>query len=118
MIMHPNAKVQAVRTQPSALKLMEGRERAPKWGDTTVTTELPDGCKLESFWKECKSRRKCERPPYDRLLINPVLRADYCTTTTTREMPGEGGCSVVEARLGHEDSGVTDQSPISPLWHG
>ena len=38
--MNPNAKIQAVQTQPSALKLMEGRAEAPKYCDTT---ELPDG---------------------------------------------------------------------------
>ena len=74
--MHPNVKIQAARTQPSALKLMEGRERAPKKRDTT---ELPDGSKLGLFWMECKRLRRCGRSPYDRLLNNPVLRADYRT---------------------------------------
>ena len=53
---------------------MEGRAKAPKCSDTT---ELPGGGKLGIFWKECKSRRRCGRPPYDRLLTNPALRADY-----------------------------------------
>ena len=55
---------------------MEGRAKAPKCSDTT---ELPGGGKLGIFWKECKSRRRCGRPPYDRLLTNPVLKADYRT---------------------------------------
>ena len=54
---------------------MEGRNRAPKYNDTT---ELPGGGKLGFFWKKCKRQRRCGRPPHDRLLICPVLRADYC----------------------------------------
>ena len=72
--MYPNAKIQTVRTQPSALKLMEGRERAPRQCDPT---ELPGGGKLGWFWSHCKRGSRCGRPPYDRLLTNPVLRADY-----------------------------------------
>ena len=54
-----SSKVDAVWTQPSALKLMEGRERAPKWCDTT---ELRDGSKLGIFWSNCKRRKKCDGP--------------------------------------------------------
>ena len=39
--------------------------------------ELPGGGKLGLFWNNCKHNRMCGRPPYDRLLDNPVLRADY-----------------------------------------
>ena len=83
-------KVQAARSQPPALKLMEGRERAPKFRDTT---ELPDGSKLEKFWSNCKCARRCGRPPYDRLLTNPVLRDDYRTHRAAQQQGntlGEG----------------------------
>ena len=72
--MSPEANVQAVWAQPPPLKLMEGREKAPKARDAT---ELPGGGKLGWFWQDCKSRNRCGRPPYVRLLTSPVLRADY-----------------------------------------
>ena len=53
---------------------MEGRKEAPKARDIT---ELPRGGKLGMFWRDCKCERRCGRPPYDRLLAHPVLRADY-----------------------------------------
>ena len=70
----PKIKVEAVRIQPSALRLMEGREKAPKWTDET---SLPGGGSLGWFWRNCKIKRKCGRSPYDRLLENPTLRAAY-----------------------------------------
>ena len=89
--MHPKVKILILRTQLPALKLMEAREKAPKQRDTT---ELPDGTKLGLFWMDCKHKSKCGRPPYDRLLTNPVLRADYRTgpTTATREISKERIC--------------------------
>ena len=53
---------------------MEGRESAPRARDPTV---LPGEGKLGIFWMHCKGKRKCRRPPYNRLLTNVVLRADY-----------------------------------------
>ena len=47
--------------------------------------KLPGGGKIGYFWAHCKSERKCGRPPYDRLLTNPVLRADYRIIPTVRE---------------------------------
>ncbi len=83
--MCPNAKVYAVRTQSSALKLMESREHVPRSRDTT---ELPDGTKLGMFWNDCRQNRRCGRQPYDRLLANPVLIADYRTTRNVRATTG------------------------------
>ena len=60
---------------------MTGRKGIPKAKDVT---KLPGGSKLGRFWDNCKSERKCRRPPYDRLLVNPVLRADYLTNTSAR----------------------------------
>ena len=74
MTISSETKVQAVRTTVrSALKWMEGREKAPTARDIT---KLPGGGKLGLFWHSCKTKRKCNRPPFDRLLMNPVLRAD------------------------------------------
>ena len=56
---------------------MEDREEHPKWNDTT---ELPGGGTLGGFWHQCKSWRKCGKPPYSLLLDNRVLRADYRVT--------------------------------------
>lgn len=75
----PKIKVQAVRIQPPDLELMKGRNSAPMHRDPA---KLPGGGKLGKFWHNCKSRGRCVRPPYDRLLSNPVLRADYRTTAT------------------------------------
>ena len=38
---------------------------------------LAGGARLGMFWNNCKSRMRCSKVPYDRLLANPVLRADY-----------------------------------------
>ena len=78
--------VQAVRTQPSTLVLMKNRDTVPRSEDST---ELPGATKLGIFWKDCKSRRRCVRPPYDRLLTNSVLRADYCSISSAREIHEE-----------------------------
>ena len=69
-------------SQPSALRWMEGRKDAPKHGDPA---ELPGASMLWTFWMHCKYSKRCGRPPYDRLLINPVLRADYNNTTVARK---------------------------------
>ena len=45
----------------------------PKSRDPTM---LEGGTKLGIFWSQCKYKKKCRSPPYDRLLTNPVLRAD------------------------------------------
>ena len=68
------ADVKGLRTQPSALRWMERREEAPRYEDPT---ELPGGSKLGRFWTNCKSLRWCGRPPYNRLLANLFLKADY-----------------------------------------
>ena len=68
-------------TDMSSLELMTERKEKPKAKDAT---KLPGGGKLGKFWTHCKSRRKCRNSPYDRLLINPVLRADYCTNCNTK----------------------------------
>ena len=64
---------------------MESRERPPKQDDTTG---LPGGGKLGWFWGNCKNERKCGRSPYDRLLTNPVLKADYRDDIAVREGDG------------------------------
>ena len=46
---------------------------------------LPSRSKLGHFWNNCKTRRRCGRPPYDRLLTNPVLRVDYRITVLRYE---------------------------------
>ena len=54
---------------------MEGREEPPRH---RVNARLSDGGPaIGWFWGTCKGDRRCGRPPYDRLLAHPVLRADY-----------------------------------------
>ncbi len=66
--------VSDLRGPPPALGWMEGRKRTPKGSEST---KLSGGTKVGQFWQNCKWRRLCGRPPYDRLLNNPVLGADY-----------------------------------------
>ena len=73
-LVNPMVKVHAVRIQTSALGLMEGRQKTPKSDDTT---KLPGGVRLGRFWAGCKFNRRCGRPPYDQLLVNPVLKTNY-----------------------------------------
>ena len=63
---------------------MTGRAEPPKQKIERARL-LGGGPKVGTFWMDCKNRRKCGRPPYDRLLAHPVLRADYRNSTATRE---------------------------------
>ena len=67
----------ALRPYSSALEFMLRKEQPPMQRDAR---KLPGGGTLGRFWNHCKIDRKWERPPYDRLLINPVLRDDYRPT--------------------------------------
>ena len=99
-------KVQTLRTDTSAVRLMECRKQAPKFHDAT---KLPDVSKLGRFWADCKSLRRCGRPPYDRLLTNPFLRADYRNIKTSRETTGwtrdQGADRTVSADRSDVDAG-------------
>ena len=53
---------------------MADQTAPPKQGDQTV---LEGGAMVGRFWTECKRDKRCTRPPYDELLTNPVLKADY-----------------------------------------
>ena len=53
---------------------MEAKKTAPTARDITA---LPGGSKLGNFWVVCKREKRCMRSPCERLLLNPVLRADY-----------------------------------------
>ena len=57
-----------------ALRLMRDRALAPRSTDPTL---LEGGTKLGPFWRSCKRRKNCKKVPYDKLLTNPVLKADY-----------------------------------------
>ena len=70
----------------SALGWMGGRAEPPKDAEQA---RLPGGGpKVGKFWTNCKTRKKCGRSPYDRLLTNPVLRADYDDTKRKVVNPG------------------------------
>ena len=62
-----------------ALRWMGGQAHPPKQRNQMV---LEGGAKLGRFWAHCKSAKRCAYPHYDRLLTNPVLRADYRNTTS------------------------------------
>jgi hypothetical protein len=32
---------------------------------------------MGTFWNKCKTRNRCEKPPYKKLLENQVLKNDY-----------------------------------------
>ena len=75
--------VNYLRAKPPALRHMRDQTHPPKRSDQTV---LEGGPKLGTFWAHCKSGRRCVKFPYDRLLTNSVLRADYrCSPSVTRE---------------------------------
>ena len=74
--------VDHLRVELPTLRLMWDRTHPPRYTDATV---LEGGVKLGRFWTYCKFRKRCAKPPYDRLLANPVLRADYrCPPSDTR----------------------------------
>ena len=62
------------RAELPALRWMGNRGHLPKDRDQTT---LAGGAKLGRFWGDCKSLKRCAKAPYNRLLTNPVLRADY-----------------------------------------
>ena len=65
---------------------MQGRKKIPKQRDTT---ELPGRGSLGTFWMHCKRGRRCGRAPYDKLLANPVFRADYRGRRHKRSTAGQ-----------------------------
>ena len=65
---------------------MGGRAEPPK--DTKQERVPSGGPRVGMFWAHCKSRRKCGRSPYDRLLTSPVLRTDYTVSSAAREGSG------------------------------
>ena len=65
-----------------ALKWMGDRTQPPRHRDPT---RLDGGAKLGIFWKNCKCKQRCSEVPYNRLLINPVLKADYRTISWHEE---------------------------------
>jgi hypothetical protein len=34
-----------------------------------------------SFWSDCKFKKKCDNPPYKKLLKNQILKDDYAKYT-------------------------------------
>ena len=68
----------AVKTTPITRMAPMGNfcRTAPKLDEATPSGGGP---RVGRFWHNCKSSSKCVRAPYDRLLTNPVLRADYRT---------------------------------------
>ena len=65
----------------SALGWMGDRAEPPKEKEKA---RLPGGGPVVGkFWDSCKVLRRCRRSPYDLLLISPVLRTDYRSTTAT-----------------------------------
>ena len=56
---------------------MVDRQEPPKARDRAELLTGQGEVKVGIFWRNCKDRRRCGRPHYDRMLINPVLRADY-----------------------------------------
>ena len=66
--------VDHLRSEPPALKWMRDQALPPTARDRT---RLDSGPRLGPFWAHCKSENKCMRAPYDQLLTNPVLKADY-----------------------------------------
>ena len=77
----PDVKVQTLWTERFTLRWMAYRQKPPRYRDNA---ELPGLGKVNvgAFWHDCKCKGMFRRPPYDRLLGNPVLRADYCTHRT------------------------------------
>ncbi len=63
-----------LRSELPALRWMGDNGHPPKHKNPTV---LDGGARLGRFWAHCKWERRCTKPPYDRLLTNPVLKADY-----------------------------------------
>ena len=58
---------------------MGDRTQPPKYKCQTI---LEGGARLGMFWSDCKNRKGCKlmRYPYNQLLTNPVLKADYHNT--------------------------------------
>ena len=60
-----------------ALRWMGDRTHPPRFMEQTI---LDGGARLGMFWSGCKTKKRCTAPPYNRLLTNSVLRADYRIT--------------------------------------
>ena len=53
---------------------MENQANPPRVSEKAC---LGGGARIGGFWHNSKRRHRCTRAPYDRLLCNAVLRADY-----------------------------------------
>ena len=95
--------VDHLRIEPPALRWMKKRVELPKYNDQTA---LDGGTKLGIFWVNCKRGRRCSKQFYDRLLTNPVLRADYRTTAAAR--PSDINADTTESRWCAQRSILTD----------
>ena len=66
--------VDHLRAEPPALRLMKDQTHPPAGRDSTI---LEGGATLGPFWDSCKRRKRCANSPCNRLLADPVLKADY-----------------------------------------
>ena len=89
---------------------MRDRAHPPRNRDTTI---LEGGAKLGWFWSDCKRDKRCTRPPYDELLTNPVLRADYHNSRSGIRGPRTNGSW--EVSLTDPRRMWTTYGPSSPL---
>jgi uncharacterized short protein YbdD (DUF466 family) len=64
------------------LEMMENCDTTPPRNKTLL---FSDGICMESFWNTCKSQLRCDKPPHDKLLENPVLKKDYEKYLENRE---------------------------------
>ena len=85
--------VEHLQAELPALRWVEDQTRPPKLNNQTM---LEGGARLGKFWANCKSEKRCAKPPYDRLLANPVLKTDYRATrrgTSGRFSAGVQACA-------------------------
>jgi superfamily II DNA or RNA helicase len=64
------------------LELMKNRDAHPPRNKTLLFT---DGICMGSFWMTWKAGLRCDKPPHDKLLENPVLKKDYEKNLENRE---------------------------------
>ena len=100
--------VDDLRAQLPLLRWMGDQAHPPKDNDRTI---LGGETKLGTFWRNCKCERRCGKPPYDRLLTNPVLRADYRITAA----PREGDSKAESCKTRDQDSGSTEPTARSGM---
>jgi hypothetical protein len=72
-----NVKLTMEEKVNELLESMKNRDAPPPQRNKTLLVSDGAGASMGSFWNTCKTKLKCVKSPYDKLLENPALKKEY-----------------------------------------